>query len=238
MAGAAMHYTVLLDNFEGPLDLLLQLVEREKLDVREVSLSQVTGSFVEHMRTVELRPAEVSQFVSVAVQLILTKSKRVLPTNDTSPEEPEDDIAQKLERYQHYRTLARELEQRASSPYLLRTPKTSMLRAHGATYDISQAKLTEVWKQLRASKKDGTGPKHEVRLKKASLQSVLTKLIASLSSARELSLVRLIEIAPSQHEAVLSFLAVLELAKQNRALIELAQDDTIMIRPIPSGASV
>lgn len=236
MAGAAMHYTVLLDNFEGPLDLLLQLVEREKLDIREVSLSQVTGSFVEHMRTVELKPSEISQFVSVAVQLILTKSKRVLPAADTGPEEPEDDTAQRLERYQHYRSLARELERRSEAPYLLRTPKASMLRAHGAAYDISQAKLAEVWKQLQVSQRSGSGPTHEVRLKKASLQSVLAQLIASLSSARELSLVRLIEVAPSQHEAILSFLAVLELAKQDKAIIELTQDDTIMIRPVLTGA--
>ena len=232
------HYTVLLDNFEGPLDLLLQLVEREQLDVRDVSLSQVTGSYLEHLRAVELRPAEVSQFVTIATQLVLTKSKRVLPAKETEVDEPEEDISERLERYQQYRARAAKLAGLTSNPYLLRPLKASSLVAQQRPFDLSATKLRHVWEQLQAGNRQQTEPKHRVKLKRASLESVLVRIIDSLSSVRQLSLVRLMELAPNPHEAVLSFLAVLELAKQDRAEIELAADNVIIIRPMSKQAMI
>ncbi len=226
------HYTVLLDNFEGPLDLLLQLVERQQLDIREVSLSQVTGSYLEHLRAVELRPAEVSQFVSVAAQLVLTKSKRVLPAASTEIDEPDEDIAERLERYQGYRAKAAQLAALSRNPYWLRPLKASSLSSQHRSFDLSHTKLQQVCQQLQRSKPKLASPKHEVKLKRATLEGMLAQLIESLSGVHQLSLARLMELAPSPHEAVLSFLAVLELAKQDRAEIELTPNNIIIIRPI------
>ncbi len=232
------HYTVLLDNFEGPLDLLLQLVEREQLDVRDVSLSQVTSSYLEHLRAVELRPAEVSQFVTIATQLVLTKSKRVLPTQEAELDEHEEDLSERLERYQLYRTRAARLAELRSNPYLLRPLKARSLNAQQRPFDLSVTKLRQVWQQLKIANQQQTEPKHRVKLKRASLESVLVRIIESLSDVRQLSLARLMELAPNPHEAVLSFLAVLELAKQNRAEIELADDNVIIIRSLPKQAMI
>jgi len=232
------HYTVLLDNFEGPLDLLLQLVEREQLDVRDVSLSQVTRSYLEHLRVVELRPDEVSHFVTIASQLVLTKSKRVLPTANPEPDEPDEDIAKRLERYQHYRARAAQLAACSTNPYLLRPLKASSLSAKQRPFDLSSAKLRQVWRQLQRGNRQQTEPKHRVKLKRASLESVLVRIVESLSDARQLSLTKLLELAPNPHEAVLSFLAVLELAKQDRAEIEFSSDNVIIIRPLTKQAMI
>lgn len=229
-----MQYTVLLDNFEGPLDLLLQLVEREKLDVREVSLSQVTKSYIEHIRTIELGPSELSQFLTVATQLVLTKSKRVLPSNNGQQvEEEERDITEQLERYQQYRALANDLANRRREPFVMRSPKVSISHTNRRPFDISKARLKSVYDQLKQAANRPT-TKHEVRIKPASLQSVLIGLIEQLNGQRQLTLERLLELAATPHEAILSFLAVLELAKQDKAEIELVSDTVIMVRPLPA----
>ncbi len=227
------HYTVLLDNFEGPLDLLLQLVEREKLDVRDVALSQVTKSYIEHMQAVQLSPSEVNEFITVAAQLVFTKSKRVLPSTDLpQDEQPEADIAQRLERYQQYRGHAQELGQRSASPFLLAAVKPSFRNTYAQSVALSPAKLAAVWKQLCKAQHPRTTPKHEIRLKPTTLQVVVVSLAENLSHTKQLSLSRLMELAATPREAILSFLAVLELSKQNRAIIELTQENEVLISPI------
>ncbi len=230
------NYTVLLENFEGPLDLLLQLVEREKLDIRDVAVSQVTQSYIAHMQSLKLNPEEVHHFLVVATQLLLTKSKRVLPAPAPADgdEELEDeaDLAQRLQRYQHYRKLAAHLGQRIQSPFIMRPPKKPKLYAGNPLgFDISKNLLNEAWRMVGQRQADKKRAKHQVRLKPISLDAILADVIHKLQGARQLSLDSLLSLTKNPHEAVLSFLAVLELAKNNQARIEHTSDRVIMIYP-------
>ena len=77
-----MAYEVHIASFEGPLDLLLQLVEAQKLEITEISLVQVTDPFLAHLREAEgtLSPQELADFLLVAAKLVYLKSKALLPT--------------------------------------------------------------------------------------------------------------------------------------------------------------
>lgn len=83
-----MTFTVKTETFEGPLGLLLQLIEERKLPVHEISLAQVTDSYLEYIRTLHQRSLnEISQFITIAGTLMLIKSRSLLPTIELTEEE-------------------------------------------------------------------------------------------------------------------------------------------------------
>lgn len=95
--------------FEGPLELLLQLIEKRKLFINDVSLAQVTDDFIDHVKAVEQFPMkQAAQFILIASTLLLLKSKSLLPTlNLTSEEEGSiEDLEQRLKTYKYFQELS------------------------------------------------------------------------------------------------------------------------------------
>ena len=104
-----MAYHFHLEQFEGPLDLLLSLIEKEKLDITKVSLAQVTDqclSFIKNEDSISLE--NLSSFLSVAARLILIKSRALLPVISFSDDEEEamDDLEARLKSYKLFREAA------------------------------------------------------------------------------------------------------------------------------------
>ena len=96
-------------SFEGPLDLLLQLIEEEQLDITTISLGQVTDQYLAYVRELEQRHLpEISDWLVIAARLILLKSRALLPAAVTDDEEL-DDLAAQLAEYKLYRELAGQL---------------------------------------------------------------------------------------------------------------------------------
>jgi segregation and condensation protein A len=110
-------YSVHLPVFEGPLDLLLQLIERHQLDITTVSLALVTDQYLEHLRTGKgVDPEQLSEFIAVAAKLLLIKSAALLPRpTPIKPEEPPvdpTDLTERLRLYEAVRKGAAYLRQR------------------------------------------------------------------------------------------------------------------------------
>lgn len=104
-----MPYNVKIEQFEGPLDLLLQLIEQEKLDVTRVSLSHVADQYLEYIGNKESISLEnLSQFLSIASKLILIKSKALLPLLRFTEEEEEEikDLEHQLAEYKKFKDIA------------------------------------------------------------------------------------------------------------------------------------
>jgi len=226
-------YTVLLDNFEGPLDLLLQLVERNKLDIREVAVSQVTQSYLEHLQHFEIEQEEMGQFLTIASQLLLTKSKRILPnqTADNAGEEPAQDVIARLQTYQQFRERAEALRQKFNSPFISRPePQLGISAKVRRGINLKPQELQRTWEQLNKLRK-AVATVHTVRTKPLSQSEVIACVLTRLTEQSELTLDTLIRNAGSQHEAILCFLAILELGRQNKARIVLVDNETVLIQP-------
>ncbi len=104
-------YQLRLPTFEGPLDVLLRLIERSELPISEVSLVTVTDQFLAHIRELgEIEPIVLAEFTAIAARLVLLKSRSLLPrpAADTE-EEAEDDLVSRLRDYQAAKNAAREL---------------------------------------------------------------------------------------------------------------------------------
>ena len=108
-------YTVTIPVFEGPLDLLLQLIERAELDITAVSIAQVTDQFLAHIRTMEVPADEISSFLVMAARLIQIKSEVLLPRppiRQPGEENPAEELARQLRIYKRFKEVAAWLEDR------------------------------------------------------------------------------------------------------------------------------
>src|SRR3989338_1295198 len=96
-------YEIKLDRFEGPLDLLLQLIEKENFDITQVALASVAEQFLHYLGEVEdTSPEELADFLVVAAKLLHIKSKTLLPVVDFEEEENTDDLTEQLRMYREF----------------------------------------------------------------------------------------------------------------------------------------
>ncbi len=116
-----MSYEVKLDVFEGPLDLLLHLIRRLEVDIYDIPMAELTQQYLEHieaMRILELD--ELSEYLVLAATLIEIKSKTLLPTHDAEEvlddwqeEDPRETLVERLLQYERYKKAAQKLEEKA-----------------------------------------------------------------------------------------------------------------------------
>jgi len=119
-----MPITVKLEKFEGPLDLLLELIEAQKLEISEISLAEVTDQYLTLVREMTGIPAEsVADFLIVASKLLLIKSRMLLPSLALSPEEEEEikDLEAALREYRRYKEAAKRLKLMIAQPCAIAT---------------------------------------------------------------------------------------------------------------------
>lgn len=110
-------FTLRLPNYEGPLDVLLRLIEERHLEITAVSLAKVADQFIAYMSVMACRdPVTISNFLSIAARLIVIKSRALLPQLSATPDEEEggdaNDLVAQLRAYQVYKRLGRWLRER------------------------------------------------------------------------------------------------------------------------------
>ncbi len=220
-----MAYHFRLEKFEGPLDLLLSLIEKEKLDITQVSLAQVADQYLVHIRNEESISLEnLAAFLSIAARLILIKSRALLPVLDFSDEEEEamEDLEYRLKAYRLFREASQKLG-------------TLFLRARGSFTRESFSGMQVVFyppkditrEVLRAHFLDVLGdipifeilPEREIA-SIITLEEKITALQRSLSERAESSFAEIIGTARDRVEVIVSFLAMLELIKQRFIHVE------------------
>ena len=220
-------YVVELTLFQGPLDLLLHLIEKEELDITQVALAQVTDQYLSHMEQMPERDlADLSSFLVVAVKLLWIKSQALLPRSPLQPEGEEDigeDLVRQLQEYRRYKEAARQLrcwleEGRRSfgrlSPPPLPLPRPAELE--GATLDLLLNALQRRFQELAAEQTVQPLPVP----RQVTLDTKARHIHDVLQSQERVDFASLLEEAPSREEVVVTLWAVLELFKRRWILFQ------------------
>lgn len=215
--------------FEGPLEALLDLIERRKLLVTDVSLAQVADDFVAYAESLpEMPEAEVAQFVLVASTLLLIKSRSLLPSLALTPEEEQSvhDLERRLEAYRRLRDAARKLSKRWMAAPLFgrrgRSPEPpTFAPPPGISAEALLAKAHAILaKAPRALPK---APQALVR-RAVSLEEAVSSLSARIRTALSGSFRDIAGLSgATKHEAAVHFLALLELVR--RGIVRTQQSD-------------
>ncbi|MCR4406604.1 MAG: segregation/condensation protein A [Anaerolineae bacterium] len=222
-------YQVRLPVFEGPLDLLLHLIEREELDITAVSLAQVTDQYLAYLALMEEPPAEVlADFLVMAARLLLIKSRALLPrpSEVLSSEEEDvgDDLARQLIEYKKFKQAAESLRQREEAglrSYLRLAPPPRPERP----LDLEDVTLDDLVAAVRQALAV-TPPAPPVSEVVAPFQITIGDRIAAirdiLRTHAQVSFHHLLSEATSRLEIIVTFLAVLELIKSG--YVDVQQD--------------
>ncbi len=222
-------FKVKVGEFEGPLDLLLDLIERRKLHISNVSLSQVADEFLEHIKRHEEFPlGDSAEFILIASTLLLLKSKSLLPNLELTPEEEGsiEDLEERLREYQKYKTLAVAIRRMFGS--FLFFPQESKTRTvvFAPTEEIEVASLhAHLLRALQNLPKPAVLPK--VRVEKIiSLEEMIDSLSDRIQKSFKMSFRDFAGKGVGDREGkinlIVGFLAMLELVK--RGVVRVNQE--------------
>lgn len=225
-------YEVSLKKFNGPLDLLLSLIEEKKMAISEVVLSQVTDQFLEYLKQLQSGVSTeyqriLADFLVVASRLILIKSRTLLPNLVLSQEEEGDikELEERLKAYQQIKIWGRELGKwtKNRTSYLSRDSYLNMPMIYYPPKNVSAEDLYKIYESFLK-----TLPQIE-KLEEKNLQRVVTleqkiqELRARITTAIESSFADISGGMKNKIDIILNFLAALMLFRSR--VLELSQDE-------------
>jgi len=217
-------YTVELPVYQGPLDLLLQLIERAELDITAVSLVQVTGQYLDYLRELEERSlSSIADFLEIAGKLILIKSEALLPrppVRTEGEEDPAEELARQLIAYRRYKEIAATLGQRAADGLrtFLRTAPPPRVEPRLDLSNVSTYDLLAAVRRALAAPPEQAPPEGVARAYRVSMRDKINLVVRTLEVEGRTSFLGLLRQAHSRVEIVVTFLAVLELIKRRQVL--------------------
>ena len=221
-----MPYQVKLEKFEGPLSLLLELIEKRKLSINEVSLADVTDQYINYLKALEGFPLqEVSSFIAIASTLLLIKSSSLIPSFELSEEETGDikDLERRLQLYAQIRDFAVAL-----GKYFGKNMMFEREAFLGFSFDflepkgVTKEKLFSTLKQIVTNlPQKEILPKALVR-KVVSLEKRMAEIVCRIQQKIEMSFSDASVRENEKIEIIVSFLAVLELIKRGFIIVEQA----------------
>jgi segregation and condensation protein A len=210
-------YEVKVEKFEGPLDLLLGLIEDEKLDITEVSLSAITDKYLNEVSRLDPKTHDVAEFMVVASRLIYLKSKALLPNLETEEEEAEiEELKAKLEIYKKYKEAAREFgsilgkNQRSFSGKKPQLVLSNFTPPKGVDlsdlWGVFNKLITDMPEELKREEVELPSEKITVEEKLADLEKVF-------ATKKNHKFSHILRGSKTKLEAIITFLAILELVK-------------------------
>lgn len=222
-----MGFEIQHEQFKGPFELLLNLIEERKLLINEVSLSKVTDDFITYLQQQEKFPmGESAHFILVAATLILIKSKSLLPTLELTSEEQSDikTLETRLQIYKRIREAGQTIQEKFGKNMAFAPAKRDFMETVFSPGKVEKTSITEAIRRVLM-----TLPKVEV-LPKVIVQKVISleEMIGRLTARVQHGIkMNFRDFAGSKEEKVnviVGFLAMLELVK--RGLIEVEQQNT------------
>lgn len=210
-------YEIKLEKFEGPLDLLLRLIERDEMDITEVALARVTDQYIEHLeRLPELSPEELADFLVVAAKLLLIKSRTLLPLLQWEEEDDEGDLERRLKMYREYIEAGKKVQELIGAGRFTFVREKPPVTAAGFVppKDMTGDKLSQLFRQILQRLEPVVKTPEAVIERTVSIHEKIGHIKHVIGKFQKVSFKRLLEKAESRNEIVVSFLALLELIKQ------------------------
>ena len=221
-----MAFSLHLSQFEGPLDMLLFLISKAKVDIKDIFVSEVTSQYVEYVRSApDLDMDDASGFLAMAATLLEIKSRALLPRppkEDEEEEDPEQALIRQLEEYQQLKTLASEMQQfeKAAASMYEKLPEEFPLPP--PTYELENLTLeglTAAFARVlaRLSSQEEAVPVQRRIIRDAySVPRCMAHILRRLQKG-PVVFETLFSDEPTRDEVVSIFLALLELLKAGRA---------------------
>lgn len=219
-----------LNVFEGPLDLLLHLIEKNKVDIYDIPISEITEQYLTYIRQMEEEDLDVmSEFLVMAAALLRIKAKMLLPAREEDEEEgdPREELVRRLLEYKIYKYASKELKareyeaektffkERAVPEEVLKYRQPVDIRE--ITRDVTMEDLNRIFQFVMRKREDKIDPIRskfgEIKQEEIKLEDKMGEVEYLVLSKRRLSFRELLEGQVSKEQVVVTFLSILELMK-------------------------
>jgi segregation and condensation protein A len=227
-------YNFKLEQFEGPLDLLLKLIEEEKLDITTVSLGNVADEYLAYIESLEtVNPEELADFLVVAAKLLLIKSRSLLPVIEV--EEDEVDLEKQLKIYREYLEASKQLAARLQTKkfmYLREASPALMEPIFSPPPHLDAGVLKSIMLDVLAKIEPIIHIPEAVIERTISIGEKIRQIKALVAQAEGMNFRALLSQANNRTEIIVTFLALLELIKEEHVTIQqdnIFEDITITV---------
>ena len=146
------NYAIKIDNFEGPIDLLLYLIEKNKMKIEEINLTEITDQYIEYLNEMEKMNLEIaSEFLVMASTLLYLKSKNLLPKQEEAEEElTEEELIKRIIEYKKYKTISQVFKENyvENSKRIFKTQEDIKLPKQVLEEKYSNEMIPEIYKNI------------------------------------------------------------------------------------------
>jgi segregation and condensation protein A len=214
-------YTVTTPIYEGPLDLLLQLIEHAELDITSIALAQVTDQYLAYIHQMQVPADEISAFLVVAAKLLQIKSEALLPrppVREAGEEDLGEALARQLQIYKRFKEMANWLDAREAQHLRTYLRVSPPLKIEGRLdmSDISLADLLAAAQDIFSEQADKQALETVISAPRITIREKISLIAEWLGKHPNTTFNNLLGQKPSRLEVVVTFLALLELVKRYR----------------------
>jgi segregation and condensation protein A len=222
---SSFNYKITTEVYEGPLDILLQLIESAELDITKLSLAKVTDQYLNYLRNLsDQDPVEVSAFLVIAAKLVYIKSSILLPSLEDSDENSEEDVGDQLARqlieYKKFKNAANWLKARNESGlrsyYRVSAPPLTI--EHLDISEIGVYDLFDILLETFFRNEHETPMSEVVSISVLTLKNRINEIKALLKNNSKINFSKMLPENVTRLDVVVTFLALLELVR-NHAVI-------------------
>ena len=216
---------VILETFEGPLDLLLYLIRKQKFDIVELPVLQVTQQYMKYVEVMtDVKLALAGEYLVMAAMLAEIKSRLLLPTHthaDDDEEDPRAELIRRLKEYEQIKVAAQELD---SAPRLHRDFYIADAETSDNVHPIKhlpQVQLQELVSAFyQAMQRASAFDHHQIEREALSTRERMSRILQQLNSQTYTSLDKLLDAKDGRAGLVVTFIAILELVKESLIVFE------------------
>jgi segregation and condensation protein A len=233
-------YAIHLDNFEGPLDLLLHLIKKHEMDIYDIPMAKITSQYLALIDSMKILNLDIAgEYLLMAATLVHIKSKMLLPKiveddEEVEEEDPRAELVRRLLEYQKYKEAAIDLDHlpQLDRDVFVRTVSEPEVSAdnEGEFVAVGLFDLIEALQEVL--KKNPEPSFHEISLEQLSVTERVNSILTRLHGLESLAFNDLLTVQVQRNEVIVTFLAMLELVKMRMVrLMQNSRHGTIWIFP-------
>ena len=227
---------VFLEAFEGPLDLLLYLIRRQNLDILDIPIAEITRQYMEYIELMQELELELAgEYLLMAAMLAEIKSRMLLPRSQMADDEEDDpraELVRRLQEYERFKKAAEDIDalQRLERDGWIATAELTERKVVRLVPQVTLQEMLVAFKEVLA--RSAMFAHHHVQREPLSVRERMSQILGQLRESSFVEFIRLFRPDEGRMGVTVTFVAILELAREN--LIEIVQADAyapIHVRP-------
>mgnify|MGYP000217749876 FL=1 len=221
-------YIVTINNFDGPLDLLLHLIKEQDIDIYDIKIEDITKQYLDYIKKMkELNLEVASEYLVMASELIEIKSKLLLPKKkemdeDNYEEDPREILIERLLAYKKYKNVTKEFKDLELTRKMVFTKEPDNLnryiREEVKDEELGVSDLIDAFNNLMKRKELDRPLATKITKKELSVSEKVNKIKNILKNKKKINFEEIFEV-PTKEEVIISFLSVLEMVKKDEILL-------------------